>query len=345
MNDEAEEEEVRTAHGLKPRRLAETNVTYIVQLATQLATSSSSSTRGAEQAGETEEEREDREVMVRNVLAELAQCTASAACDKRTSDVIERLAYMSTLPQLCELMRRFAPYSIFLARQRHSSHVFQAICSRCCFLLKNSGIPHQPASQDQPAFDEDSLETSVAELASPVLREVSWLCKETSASHVVRSLLCLLAGMPCISERKGKDSKHQHSVSLSEPIDSLLEPKRFTVAPAVLFYVPAEFKEMLGGAVAALVELGGPCLQDLSADTSSCTVLTLVSGCLFLSRLYFPPAISLLDLLYSQHPLTLCSPFPRAGCANHVHARPHRGRALAGRPPGALLPAVGERRK
>ena len=307
MNDEAEEEEVRTAHGLKPRRLAETNVTYIVQLATQLATSSSSSSsRGAEQAGETEEEREDREVMVRNVLAELAQCTASAACDKRTSDVIERLAYMSTLPQLCELMQRFAPYAIFLARQRHSSHVYQAICSRCCFLLKNSGIPHQPASGDQPAFDEDALETSVAELASPVLREISWLCKETSASHVVRSLLCLLAGMPCISERKGKESKHQHSVSLSEPLETLLEPKRFTVAPAVLFYVPAEFKEMLGGAVAALVELGGPCLQDLTADTSSCTVLTLVRNP---PRLQPLPFFSLVHLPKSRN-LTIFSPLP-----------------------------------
>lgn len=287
MNDEAEEEEQRTAHGLKPRKMAETNVTYIIQLATQLATTTNASNTDA---GDAEEDREDREVLVQNVLAELAQCTASAACDKRTNDVIEKLAYIASLPQLLELMRRFTPYTVFLARQRHASHVYQAICSRLCFLLKHQGI----STADPDGLSEDSLAQGVAAFVGPVLAEVSWLCKELSASHVVRSIFCLLAGMPCISERKGKGSKHQHSVSLSEPLEVLLEAKRFTVAHNVLFYVPREFGELLGGAVAGLVELGAGGLQDLVSDTSSCTVLTLVGSVILffflrVFQFYFDP--------------------------------------------------------
>ena len=81
---------------------------------------------------------------------------------------------------------------------------------------------------------------------SLILKEISWLAKELSASHVVRSALCALAGLPIVSERKGKGSKHQHSVSLSEPLESLLVPGKFYMNKKKSFGVPEEFHEALG---------------------------------------------------------------------------------------------------
>ena len=58
--------------------------------------------------------------------------------------------------------------------------------------------------------------------------------------------LCTLAGVPIVSERKGKGSKHQHSVSLSEPLESLLVPGKFYMDKKKAFGVPEEFHEALG---------------------------------------------------------------------------------------------------
>ena len=181
-----------------------------------------------------------------------------------------------------------------------------AILARLCYLLKNEGIGN---------LDEDYLRTTTLGFLSLILKEISWLAKELSASHVVRSALCalagtsqsnpltsqsnsyipvksshtpvksshipvkssvnttqstpcprqniishilpitcislplslpLLTGIPIVSERKGKGSKHQHSVSLSEPLESLLVPGKFYMDKRKSFGVPEEFHEALG---------------------------------------------------------------------------------------------------
>lgn len=71
-------------------------------------------------------------------------------------------------------------------------------------------------------IDENLLETSILSFIEPLLSSFKFLATEISGSHVLRSILCLLSGLPCISEKKGKGSKHQHAVSLSEPLESLL---------------------------------------------------------------------------------------------------------------------------
>lgn len=84
--------------------------------------------------------------------------------------------------------------------------------------------------------------TSVAEeLCRPIMKEINWLILEQSASHVVRSMLSLLAGIPTVAERKGKNSKHQHSISLSEPLETLLEPGLFYISNKATYAVPTEF--------------------------------------------------------------------------------------------------------
>jgi len=242
----------------KPRRLEEDTITYLMQLDKQIHADAL--------------DPDEQEVLVENVLDEIKQRTASAACDRRTNLIMERLCYAAKLKHLVEILSRFTPYAVFLARNRHSSHIIQALLARLCFLLKNEGVA---------GVDEELLKRTTLGFLSLILKEISWLAKELSASHVVRSALCALAGVPIVAERKGKGSKHQHSVSLSEPLESLLAPGGFYLDKGKAFAVPDEFHEALGEAAASLLGLGAQELQGLVADPSSCAVVGLLLRVLF----------------------------------------------------------------
>lgn len=213
----------------KPRRLEDGTATYLLQLEARM---------------QEEIESDEMEVLVTNVLSEIKQRTASATCDRRTHGIMEKLCFSASLPNLCEIIRRCTPYCVFLARNRHSSHVLQAILSRMCYILKFVGTGDT---------DEDVLKTTILDFLSPLLKEVHWLVKELCASHVVRSALCTLTGMPVVAERKGKFSKHQHSVTLSEPLDSLIMPGMFYIDKKKCFDVPEEFHDALGSASYVLI--------------------------------------------------------------------------------------------
>lgn len=43
---------------------------------------------------------------------------------------------------------------------------------------------------------------SIMPFFQDLLAEMSWLSKEISATHVVRSALCILAGIPILAEKK-----------------------------------------------------------------------------------------------------------------------------------------------
>jgi hypothetical protein len=212
------ESEQGTGQSAKPRRLEDDTLNYLTQLDVQL------SADGLDRA--------DQDILVENVLSEIKQRTASAACDRRTNYIIEKLCYAASLPNLMEIIKRITPYAVFLARNRHASHVLQAILARLCFILKNEGIGDA---------DEDYLKQVVLEFVGAMLAEISWLAKDLNGSHVIRSCICALAGIPVISERKGKGSKHQHSVSLSEPLESLVAPGKFYINKKVCFGVPDDF--------------------------------------------------------------------------------------------------------
>jgi hypothetical protein len=70
--------------------------------------------------------------------------------------------------------------------------------------------------------EDEALDSTIVSFTQPLLHSFKFLATEISGSHVLRSALCLLSGLPCISEKKGKGSKHQHAVSLSETLESLL---------------------------------------------------------------------------------------------------------------------------
>jgi hypothetical protein len=248
--------------GDKPRRLEEKDETcaYLISLDAQL------------QKDQEECEDIDMEILVDNVLEEIKSRTASVACDRRTNLIIEKLVFASNLIQLLEIMNRFTPYIIFLARNRHSSHIMQACLSRLCYILKNQMLGD---------VDENLLKQRVLDFCQPMLSELHWLVKELSATHVIRSAICTLAGMPTISERKGKESKHKHSISLSQPLDTVIIPGKFYVNENICFGVPDDFHEALGTAAASFLSLPNNEIQGMIADPSSCAVFGLLLRILF----------------------------------------------------------------
>jgi hypothetical protein len=48
----------------------------------------------------------------------------------------------------------------------------------------------------------NKVESVVLAFARPLLQEMHWLGKEMSASHVIRTLICVLLGLPVIAEKK-----------------------------------------------------------------------------------------------------------------------------------------------
>ena len=68
--------------------------------------------------------------------------------------------------------------------------------SRLCYHLQVTNYTEIAENSD---FD---VEETILKFLTPLLTEVHWLAKDISASHVLRSIICLLYGIPVIAERK-----------------------------------------------------------------------------------------------------------------------------------------------
>ena len=252
----------------KPRRLEEETAVYLSGLEAQL-----------------EGEVEDLVVLVDNVLEEIKQRTASAASDRRTNYVVERICCVANIKQLLEMIKRFTPYVLFLAQNRHSSHVLQTSIGRVCHLIR-SGETYD--------VENDIIESTVLDFAEPILANFAWLAGEISGSHVLRSVICLLTGMPLISERKSASSKHQHSVPMSEPLDKLIVNDLYYIDKKLCFVVPKGFhgalyktveSSLLGDGNGEEKQANSHVLQLMISDTSCCATLVILLRILFTPEL------------------------------------------------------------
>ncbi len=132
-------------------------------------------------------------------------------------------------------------------------------------------------------------------------QEMFWLGKEMSASHVIRSLICLLSGLPTIAEKKSKNSKHQHAVASSEPLEQMLAPNAFFISEAKTFPVPQAFKdEVLSGFQRLVTTKSKRDLQLFIADISSCALLTLLLKILSNPKIYSPDVTHPLFALFLE---------------------------------------------
>jgi hypothetical protein len=99
----------------KPRRLEPATSAYLLQIEADLDAATSSPTTDPA----------DIEVLVENVLEEIRVRTASAACDRVANAVVEKLCLAAPLRLVLVIFDRIAPYAVFLALNRHSSHVLE----------------------------------------------------------------------------------------------------------------------------------------------------------------------------------------------------------------------------
>ena len=122
MNNNNYREEEEEEDNSKPKRLEEETINYLQQIDHQLSDENTDSLT--------------QQLLVKNVLDEMKTRTASAACDRHTNAIIERLIFSANLEQLIDIVTRITPYIIFLSSNRHSSHVVQSLFARLGHVLK-----------------------------------------------------------------------------------------------------------------------------------------------------------------------------------------------------------------
>ena len=166
---------------------------------------------------------------------------------------------------------------MFLARNRFSSHILQSLISRLCYILRTKGI-HGHNDDNDNELDPNELRESFLELINPLIDEISWLIKDICATHVIRAIFSALAGIPVISERKGKNSQHQHSVPYTEFLENILKENngKNCINIDYSFNVPEEFQMKLLSAVLNLLKLSSSDLHELVADVSGIIIITII---------------------------------------------------------------------
>jgi hypothetical protein len=104
--------------------------------------------------------------------------------------------------------------------------------------------------------------------------------QDLCGSHSLRALLCVLAGMPVVAERRGRHSKHQHSietaVSTSGPSASGEGSDCPQRAKLAMFAVPESFDMILESVVVELSRLSLMDLHQTICDPNSGPALCLL---------------------------------------------------------------------
>ena len=111
----------------KPRKLEEDTALYLHQIEEQFNILNSN--HGKEN---NEDNLEKKQIILENVILELSSRnrTASALCDRRSNYLMEKICLQCDLNILLSIIDTCSSYSLFLARNRYSSHVIQAIMAR-----------------------------------------------------------------------------------------------------------------------------------------------------------------------------------------------------------------------
>ena len=200
-----------------PRRAAKEIISYLSQVEPvidQFAQDDHSYGAGGD---DDEDEDVGREQMMDNILEELKHQTASIMEDRQGSVVAEKIARRLTPLQLRTMLGRCRGYMLSLANNRYSSHVLQT-------LLSVAGpVVEAELSEDNDADGIDGVDGGVdgkvdrmQDVVLSLVSELSgaWaeLLADISGSHVGRGFLQVLGGLPILSEKRGRQSRHAHSI-------------------------------------------------------------------------------------------------------------------------------------
>ncbi|CAN0036477.1 unnamed protein product [Scytosiphon promiscuus] len=208
-----------------PRRAAKEIISYLSQVETVIEQYAQDE-HSYETGGDEEDDDVGREQMMDNILEELKHQTASIMEDRQGSVVAEKMARRLTPLQLRTMLSRCRGYMLSLANNRYSSHVLQTLLSVAGQVVE----AELSEDSDDEEEDEAGAGSEAAAIASDGTKKIdkmqdvvlslvselsgAWaeLLADISGSHVGRAFLQVLGGLPILSEKRGRQSRHAHSI-------------------------------------------------------------------------------------------------------------------------------------
>ncbi|CAM9839362.1 unnamed protein product, partial [Hapterophycus canaliculatus] len=302
-----------------PRRAAKEIISYLSQVETVIEQYAQDD-HSYETGGEDEDEDVGREQMMDNILEELKHQTASIMEDRQGSVVAEKMARRLTPLQLRIMLGRCRGYMLSLANNRYSSHVLQTLLSVAGQVVEaelsedsdnddgdeegHTGSEAAVATSDG-AKKIDKMQDVVLSLVSELSGAWAELLADISGSHVGRAFLQVLGGLPILSEKRGRQSRHAHSIdtavgparmrahnsssgstsSMPPPGDAKSKPSNTpAVDPEAMekwstpykHRVPRSFVGALEGVTSELAALPAKELQTLACGTFGCPLLVML---------------------------------------------------------------------
>lgn len=292
-----------------PRRAAKEIISYLSQVEPvidQYAQDDHSYEGGG---GDDEDEDEDvgREQMMDNILEELKHQTASIMEDRQGSVVAEKIVRRLTPLQLRTMLGRCRGYMLSLANNRYSSHVLQTLLSVSGQVVEgevSEGIDGDDGYDNAADGDTagggnsnnssskvDLMQDIVLSLVSELSGAWAELLADISGSHVGRGFLQVLGGLPILSEKRGRQSRHAHSIGTAVGTGRMVGGRsggaksvRAAIDPEALekwstpykHRVPRSFVAALEEVTSELAALPASELQTLACGTFGCPLLVML---------------------------------------------------------------------
>ncbi|CAI5742461.1 unnamed protein product [Hyaloperonospora brassicae] len=240
---------------VRPRRLEPDTLSYLKEVTEMLTQSGDDSTV------------DDTELLLWNVLEELAPRAASAASDRHASELVEVFVPKMSDAQLRFLLHKMAGYMSHLWTNRYSSHVLQHLLSRVSAAVAKE-VDGMVNKEDEDMDEDDRmkdiplLSDVLVHMVKEVQNEWITLMNDVSASHVLRSVLAVLAGKPLVPEKRGKKAKHR-VITFTEA-----RPGKDGSGDST-YDVPDTFDALFQELLATLIESSTHELQNLLYDQNS----------------------------------------------------------------------------
>ncbi|KAG7386973.1 Nucleolar protein 9 [Phytophthora boehmeriae] len=239
---------------LRPRRLEPDTLSYLKEVTEMLTQPGEDSTP------------EDTELLLWNVLEELAPRAASAASDRHAGELLEVFLPKMSGNQLRFMLHKMNGYMSHLWTNRYSSHVLQHLLSRASNVVAKE---QELGGQDEDKDDEDdermketpSMSDVIVQMVKEIENEWITLMNDVSASHVFRSVLAVLAGKPLVPEKRGKKAKHR--------VVTFTEARPGKDGSEVTYDVPDSFENLFKELLNVLIEGSTHELQNLLYDQNS----------------------------------------------------------------------------
>ncbi|KAG3108246.1 hypothetical protein PI124_g9384 [Phytophthora idaei] len=237
---------------VRPRRLEPDTLSYLKEVTEMLTQQGDDSTA------------DDVELLLWNVLEELAPRAASTASDRHAGELLEVFLPKMSDAQLRFLLHKMAGYVSHLWTNRYSSHVLQYLLSRASVVVAkevDGDDEEQSDDEDDRMKEIPPMSDVIINMAREVENEWITLMNDVSASHVLRSVLAVLAGKPLVPEKRGKKAKHR--------VVSFTEARPGKDGSEVTYDVPNSFEKLFKELLAMLIESPTHVLQNLLYDQNS----------------------------------------------------------------------------